>query len=84
MSNQTENEKLAQAYRYGWQAAIKCLQDVYKNGVNPLAEILVLEDFKKNLKPQIISYKDKMKQKVANAKASTSKSAVKKITLQNE
>ena len=33
---------------------------------------------KKNPKPQIISYKDKMKQKVAKAKASTSKRAVKK------
>lgn len=50
MTNQSKNEKLAQAYRYGWESAIKCLQDVYKNGVDPLAEILVLEHFKKNRK----------------------------------
>jgi hypothetical protein len=50
MSNQTENEKLAQAYRYGWQAAMKCLQGVYKQGVDPLAEIIVLEHFKQKEK----------------------------------
>lgn len=50
MINQTKNEKLGQAYRYGWESAIKCLQDVYKNGVDPLAEILVLDHFKKNRK----------------------------------
>jgi hypothetical protein len=48
MSNQ--NKKLAQAYRYGWQAAMKCLQDVYKQGVDPLAEIIVLEHFKQKEK----------------------------------
>jgi hypothetical protein len=50
MSKQTENEKLAQAFRFGWEAAMKCLQGVYKQGVNPLAEIMVLDYFEKNKK----------------------------------
>jgi len=45
-----ENEKLAQAFRLGWETATKCLQDVYKKGVDPLAEIMVLELLEKNKK----------------------------------
>ncbi len=45
-----ENEKLAQAFRLGWETAVKCLQDVYKKGVDPLAEIMVLELLEKNKK----------------------------------
>ena len=50
MTKQTENEKLAEAYRYGWQAALKCLQGVYKQAVDPLAEIIILEHFKQKEK----------------------------------
>ncbi len=45
-----ENEKLAQAFRLGWETATKCLQDVYKKGVEPLSEIMVLELLEKNKK----------------------------------
>jgi len=50
MKKQTENEKLAEAFAYGWQSAIECLQSVYKKGVDPLAQIIILDYFEKKIK----------------------------------
>lgn len=45
----TENEKLAEAFKYGFQAAIEVLQGARK-GLDPLAEILVTDYLKEKKK----------------------------------
>ena len=46
----TENEKLAEAFKYGFQAAIECLQGAKEKGIDQLAEILVTDYLKEKKK----------------------------------